>query len=180
MQTLEDWERESWSGAGAINRPQRWQENSAAFTISQEQELSYWLRRELERSMEWICQCSCDFLLCKAFCNHKGHRKCVFSPGVGFTNSKISFAFLFPVHELQTCGWGCMHSSLLDSVSVCGKIHILVSCFFTVSLLSCYSDIAVYIKRYLIQYFSRAFVELFLKRHILQLLTPLVTSASSP
>lgn len=103
MQTLDGRERESWSGAGAINRPRRWQENSAAFTISQEQGRSYWVRGELEQGMEWICSYSCDFLLCKALYNHKGHRNCL-SPGIGFRNSKISFAVLFPVHQLQTCG----------------------------------------------------------------------------
>ncbi len=87
-----------------------------------------------------------------------------FSPGVGFTNSKISFAFYFLCtnckHVVEdACTRFCYSQFLCKHTHPC-MLSIIVS------LLPCYSDIAVYLMQYLIQYFSRAFVELFLKRHI--------------
>lgn len=58
--------------------------------------------------------------------------KHMFSPRyIGITNSKVSFAFLFPVHKLQTCGLGCMH-----------RIQILCEHTFVSYIVSssCYSD----------------------------------------
>lgn len=144
MQTLEGRERESWSGAGAINRPKRWQENSAAFTIRQEQGLSYWVRGELEQNMDWICSYSCDFLLCKALCNHTAHRKCVFPQVLALQTQRFNLLF----HFLCT---NCKHVVEDTCTQICW-IQILCKHKFLsyIVTLSCYSDIAVYIMWYLI------------------------------